>query len=123
MPCNENLDLPPTGKIAMIYTAGTEAHFYRMIPVPTSGPCGMPVVRKDGSIEYPYGDPPDIQGYRKVGRRFYPEWWTCRLRALEITHPNGCIAVQGGCMNPHSTKFTKVVGPSDCANCGQRRAI
>jgi hypothetical protein len=123
MPCNENLDLPPTGKIAMIYTAGTEAHFYRMIPVPTSGPCGMPTIHKDGSIEYPQGDPPDIQGYEKTGRIFRPVWPSCRFRSLEVTHPNGCIAIRGQCMNHQYALFTKTIGPSDCAYCGQRRAI
>jgi hypothetical protein len=123
MPCNESLDLPPTGALTMIYTAGMEAHFYRSIPIPTSGPCGTPVVHKDGSIEYPQGDPPEIQGYRKEGRRFYPAWPSCRFRTLMVTHPKGCIAVQGRCVCPRSQKFLSEVELTDCQVCEARKTI
>ncbi len=122
--CDENLDLPPSKELTLIYTRGcTEQRFYRMVPAPTeAGTCGIPMIRADGSIEYPQGDPPAILGYVRTGRVFRPAWASCRWRTLTVTHPGNCIAVKGCCGFPPSSEYLKSVQPGQCAGCPVRQA-
>jgi hypothetical protein len=114
MPPCYTRDLPPTGELILLHTGNNPKAFYRMVPMPvTAGACGIPKLLTDGSIEYPQGDPPEILGYARVGRRFYPAWTPCRWRMLCVTHPNGCIAVEGRCI-----RQGKPILPADCEKCG-----
>ena len=60
--------------LLLIYTGGTESDFYRMVRAALTkpGPCGLPTVYDDGRVEYPRGDPPDIEGYGRAERTEFP---------------------------------------------------
>ena len=117
---------PTNEKVLACTGSCSEERFYKMMqscPPKEPGPCGMPVVNDDGSIEYPQGEPPDILGYARVGRLFRPAWASCRWRTLHVTHPNGCIAVRGYCGFPRSDHYLKPVRPDQCESCPVRRPM
>ena len=116
----------PPDSFILFYNGGTESAFYRAVRLATPiepGPCGRPIVHDDGRIEYPEGDPPDIDGYERDGRTFRPIWPSCRWRALTVTTPNGCFAISSSCQNPLSARHLKHAPPADCHKCELRVPI
>lgn len=111
----------------LVYTGGTEAAFYRMVrlAIPIEpGLFGRPVVHDDGRIQYPQGEPPEIEGYERIAPRvFRPAWPSCRWRTLTVTSPDGCLAVRSCCQHPLAPYHLKQALPADCQQCEFRTAI
>lgn len=108
------------------YSGGTEQAFYRMVRRATpieEGPCGRPVVHDDGSIEYPKGDPPDIKGYRRDGLVFRPCLPSCKWRALSVTRPDNCFAVEPECQNPLAKQHLQETVAEHCQHCEFRSPL
>jgi hypothetical protein len=111
----------------LVYSGGTEAAFYRMVrlAIPIDpGPCGRPIVHDDGRIEYPEGQPSEIEGYERIEPRvFRPAWPSCRWRALTVANPDGCLAIQSCCQHPLAPHHLQQAAPADCRQCEFRSAI
>jgi hypothetical protein len=94
------------------------------IAMTTDGDCGTPIVHDDGSIEYPKGAPPDIAGYMRDTsslRVFHPAFAPCRQRILQVTRPQGHVALTSRCNHPKAEQFAREVTPDSCATCPTRR--
>lgn len=108
----------------LVYTGGTEAAFYQMMraTLPESGSCGKPIIHDDGSVEYPYGEPADIEGYERVDTLFKPMWPSCRWRALHVSHPD-TIQIRATCLCPLGNSHLQDVHVPACMGCTLRIPI
>lgn len=91
---------------------------------------GMPVVRDDGSLEYPSTRPdvpPPLEGYERDPnnpRRLVPLWEPCQLRMYGISIGDcNCVQVSAACNHPWSEHFAQSVTYQGCLACKVRTPI